>query len=611
MAFVTSPNMLLTIPGVGTEAGPTYALDINTSLTLVDQHDHSLGKGVQITPAGININTVLNFNNNNLTAVQGIVFQEQNSLPTTLQYLYVSPGVETPLTEDLWFNDGNGNQVQITNNGLVNATIASIPGESYAGGTFFWKQGALSTVPANFDIGSIVLRPNVAATTFGVQLIPPTGITSQYDISLPLLPLVNSILFIDASGIMTTSQFIPNGSIAANSIDGSKIITNSLDGTKIIDHTVGLTQLATTVLQTNTATFTITTPSFNVRVATTVNGTLGTAFANGQTVDGVVLATNDIILLKNQTTTTDDGVYIVQATGTPVRHTSYDTFTELNYAGVHVTAGTTNINTNWFQNNILTSLASPQSWSQSSTQMFTVPANVNQIIVMGSGGGGGAGGSAGGTVGSGGPGGGGGGGAGSTPQTQRYTVTPGDIINVKVGFMGLGGAGGGTGANGVAGTAGASSTVSGTTVSFTVSGGAAGAPGLSVGSGSTGGAGGTTYSPNNYAGIIAGAAGSGGNASTAGSASFISALSGTAAAGGTAPSTGGGGGAGGPSWGIGGAGANGGVANGNGNIGNAAANEGAGGGGAGGGSTDATGTVGRAGGNGASGKVIIQWLGAP
>ena len=38
----------------------------------------------------------------------------------------------------------------------------------------------------------------------------------------------------------------------------------------------------------------------SVRVATTANGTLSSAFANGQTVDGVTLATGDRILLKNQ-----------------------------------------------------------------------------------------------------------------------------------------------------------------------------------------------------------------------------------------------------------------------------------------------------------------------
>ena len=36
-----------------------------------------------------------------------------------------------------------------------------------------------------------------------------------------------------------------------------------------------------------------------VRAATTTNGTLASAYANGSTVDGVTLATGDRILLKN------------------------------------------------------------------------------------------------------------------------------------------------------------------------------------------------------------------------------------------------------------------------------------------------------------------------
>ena len=39
-----------------------------------------------------------------------------------------------------------------------------------------------------------------------------------------------------------------------------------------------------------------------VRAATTANGALASAFANGQSIDGVTLATNDRILIKNQTT---------------------------------------------------------------------------------------------------------------------------------------------------------------------------------------------------------------------------------------------------------------------------------------------------------------------
>jgi hypothetical protein len=57
----------------------------------------------------------------------------------------------------------------------------------------------------------------------------------------------------------------------------------------------------------------------SARVATTQNGDLATAFANGQTVDGIVLSTGDRILIKDQTSGAENGIYIVNASGAPSR----------------------------------------------------------------------------------------------------------------------------------------------------------------------------------------------------------------------------------------------------------------------------------------------------
>lgn len=79
-----------------------------------------------------------------------------------------------------------------------------------------------------------------------------------------------------------------------------------------------------------------------VRVATTTNGTLATAYANGQTIDGVVLITGDRILLKDQTAQTDNGIYTVNGSGAPTRSTDADSSAELLNATVFVVQGTTN-----------------------------------------------------------------------------------------------------------------------------------------------------------------------------------------------------------------------------------------------------------------------------
>lgn len=78
-----------------------------------------------------------------------------------------------------------------------------------------------------------------------------------------------------------------------------------------------------------------------VRAATTANGTLASAFANGSVIDGVTLATSDRILIKNQSTGSENGIYVVAASGAPTRATDADTGAELAQAAVFVREGTT------------------------------------------------------------------------------------------------------------------------------------------------------------------------------------------------------------------------------------------------------------------------------
>jgi hypothetical protein len=85
----------------------------------------------------------------------------------------------------------------------------------------------------------------------------------------------------------------------------------------------------------------------SVRAATTANGTLATAYANGQTVDGVTLATGDRILIKNQTTGSENGIYVVAASGAPTRSVDMDANAEAPGAAVYVDQGTTNADTGW------------------------------------------------------------------------------------------------------------------------------------------------------------------------------------------------------------------------------------------------------------------------
>ncbi len=77
-----------------------------------------------------------------------------------------------------------------------------------------------------------------------------------------------------------------------------------------------------------------------VVVITSANGTLATAFENGDTVQGVSLVTGDRIALNAQSAATENGIYIVAASGAPSRSADADTGAELVLATFKVSGGT-------------------------------------------------------------------------------------------------------------------------------------------------------------------------------------------------------------------------------------------------------------------------------
>lgn len=208
MATTISPNMGLIVPTVGVELGPQWATDLNASLSILDSHNHSAGQGVQVTPAGLNINSDLAFIGNNATGLRSVRFAPNGSPingVSDLDCLSVS-GV------DLYYNDGAGNIIRMTQSGSVAGTSGSITGlvapatATYVPGnqTFVFQSAALT--PANIDVASIILR-NLVASSKGLTLSPPNSMAADYTIVLPALPSVSSILLIDTSGNETTTPY--------------------------------------------------------------------------------------------------------------------------------------------------------------------------------------------------------------------------------------------------------------------------------------------------------------------------------------------------------------------------------------------------------------------
>ena len=86
-------------------------------------------------------------------------------------------------------------------------------------------------------------------------------------------------------------------------------------------------------------------PRRSVRVATTGNVTIAAALNDGDAIDGVTLADDDLVLVKDQTADEENGVYVVGVT--PSRHSDFATFEAHVGVFLSVQEGSANADTLW------------------------------------------------------------------------------------------------------------------------------------------------------------------------------------------------------------------------------------------------------------------------
>lgn len=128
---LTVPTPSTGVTGTG-DPGPGYATNISNDLNTIDAHDHSSGKGVQVTPAGLNINADLSFGSFNATNLRSARFTSQASAlngGSDVGEIYVKTG-------DLWYVNSSGVQVQLTSNSTVGTGPAGPAGPQGSPGSF-------------------------------------------------------------------------------------------------------------------------------------------------------------------------------------------------------------------------------------------------------------------------------------------------------------------------------------------------------------------------------------------------------------------------------------------------------------------------------------------
>lgn len=168
-----------------------------------------------------------------------------------------------------------------------------------------------------------------------------TSITTLGTISAGTVPgtLVSNT---PAGGIAAT-----NSQAAINEIDTEKapLASPALTGTPTAPTAsagTNNTQIATTAYADAAATTAVLAFKWknSVKASSTVNGTLATAYENGDAIDGITLSTGDRILIQFQTTSTENGIYTVNASGAPTRATDADQDAEFEGMVVLVQQGT-------------------------------------------------------------------------------------------------------------------------------------------------------------------------------------------------------------------------------------------------------------------------------
>lgn len=272
---IISPNMNLPIPVVSIDPGPDWANNVNACLNAIDSHNHAPGYGVQIQPNGLDISSDLPFNGNSATQLGSSVYATLSATLTTLYSVYV-------VGSNLYYTNGAGTAVQITNGSSVNAGAGSITGlpsgtasASFAAGTFTFQQS--TSTPATLNVGTVVIGQEVSSG-FNVTLAASGSQGANYNLTLPTaLPGSTSIVQLDNSGNISASNAL-SGTYGGNPTFSGNMTVNG-NFTNLGTAFLNILDLNSATVEATNCAFTVTGASFSG----VPNFVSGAEFAGGGT----------------------------------------------------------------------------------------------------------------------------------------------------------------------------------------------------------------------------------------------------------------------------------------------------------------------------------------
>lgn len=305
-------------PTVGVTSGPQYALTLNNNLDLIDSHDHSTGSGAQINLANLAVNADFSMANNAILDLSKVQLIDASALSITTNRSIYAKG------NDLWFYNGSGTDIQITNSSGLAGVQGNIAGltapasASFSGNTFTFQ--ATATTPGNLEGGDLLLH-NSGSLTYKLTLKAPSLVANVIE-TLPLPPVTNpAFVTMDTLGNMSTTtstvQGITTGMIGDSQVTTAKLNDSAVTTNKISDYHVTTNKL------TNLA---VTTDKINDHAITSIKLAAANWAKSGSCgIFAVNVVSTDILNLSVTITTSGRPVliFLAPATSTDTPHIEY------------------------------------------------------------------------------------------------------------------------------------------------------------------------------------------------------------------------------------------------------------------------------------------------
>lgn len=227
----TLPNMGLVTPTLGADIG-VWDDKINAAFALIDEHDHTLGKGAAITPAAMSIDADIGMGGNGLAALGKVAFTAVATPTTGAKNLFVDAA-----DNELYWRSNAGVNVKLTSNASLNTSlVGGIVGDYSAAGAevaydatnkrFTFKQAASPGGKwARMASGPVRIYEFDTTESLYVEHAVAAALAASYTVEWPAaLPGTQALVQIGADGKLTYSN-----TLAANA-------NLTLSGTGYVQH---------------------------------------------------------------------------------------------------------------------------------------------------------------------------------------------------------------------------------------------------------------------------------------------------------------------------------------------------------------------------------------